>query len=178
MPAELKVKAGQTVEFKCHADGDPKPSVQWRRDEKQRIPFGRARQLDDGTLRIEKVQISDKGVYVCVAENIAGRVEAVGKLMVETEPSFLISPKDVTVAVGRTAVLQCVATGNPKPTVFWNIGDNRKLVFANQPFENFEMSTDGTLRIHDVTFDNQGTYTCKALNVLGKSNRTATVTVL
>ncbi|KAK3764608.1 hypothetical protein RRG08_008488 [Elysia crispata] len=177
MPDELKVSVGATVEFKCRAAGDPKPSVQWRMEE-GRIAFGRARQLDDGTLRIEKVQIADGGVYVCVAQNIAGTVEAVGKLLVETQPSFLISPKDVTVALGRTAVLQCVATGNPKPTVFWNVGDDKKLVFPHQPFGRFRMSPDGTLRIHEVTFSDQGTYMCKALNVLGKSNRTATVTVL
>ncbi|GFR81842.1 roundabout-like protein 2 [Elysia marginata] len=176
MPAELKVSVDATVELKCKAAGDPKPTVQWHKED-GRIAFGRARQLDDGTLRIEKVQIGDEGVYVCVAENVAGTAEAVGKLEVETRPSFLIPPKDITVALGRTAVLQCVVTGNPEPTVFWNIGNDKQLMFPNQPIGRFNMSDDGTLRIHDVTFSDQGTYECKALNVLGKANHSATVTV-
>lgn len=45
----------------------------------------RARQVDDGSLRIEKVQVADDGVYVCVAENSAGTVEAVGRLSVQSE---------------------------------------------------------------------------------------------
>ncbi|GFO47813.1 roundabout-like protein 2, partial [Plakobranchus ocellatus] len=177
MPNDHLAYVDQTVELKCRATGDPAPTIQWHREE-GRIEYGRARQLDDGTLRIEKVQVGDEGVYVCEAQNSAGTVEAVGRLAVQTQPSFLISPKDITVAVGRTAALQCVVTGNPKPTVFWHIGDNKQLLFPDQRNGPFEMSQDGTLRIHDVSYDEQGIFTCEALNIRGKVNSSASVTVV
>ena len=39
--------------------------------------------LQDHTLRIENVQASDAGVYICTAENMVGSVEAVAHLRVE-----------------------------------------------------------------------------------------------
>ena len=45
----------------------------------------RARQLADGTLWIDNVQAEDDGLYVCMAENIAGSVRAVGRLSVHSE---------------------------------------------------------------------------------------------
>ena len=39
--------------------------------------------------------------------------------LISAPPAFLIHPKDQVVAKGRTVTLQCVAKGNPPPTVFW-----------------------------------------------------------
>ena len=39
--------------------------------------------LPDHTLRIQNVQASDAGEYVCTAENLVGSVEAVAHLRVE-----------------------------------------------------------------------------------------------
>jgi len=36
------------------------------------------------------------------------------------QPSFLVTPQDQVVTVGRRAVLRCQVTGNPAPAVFWN----------------------------------------------------------
>jgi len=36
------------------------------------------------------------------------------------QPSFLVTPQDQAVTVGRRAVLRCQVTGNPAPAVFWN----------------------------------------------------------
>ncbi|KAH9509232.1 Roundabout 2 [Bulinus truncatus] len=136
-----------------------------------------ARQLDDGTLRIEKVQVVDEGVYVCVAENSAGTVEAVGRLSVQTHPSYLIAPKDLSVGRGRTAILQCVVTGNPDPTLFWAKGTEQQLLFPKQASGRYTVSSDGTLRIANVEYRDAGTYVCQALNALANAKSSATLTV-
>ena len=45
--------------------------------------------LQDHTLRIENVQASDAGVYICTAENMVGSVEAVAHLRVECKFIFI-----------------------------------------------------------------------------------------
>ena len=42
----------------------------------------RSRILSDRSLKIEKVKISDEGIYVCRAENSVGFIEALAKLTV------------------------------------------------------------------------------------------------
>jgi len=36
------------------------------------------------------------------------------------QPSFLVTPQDQVVTVGRRVVMRCKVTGNPVPAVFWN----------------------------------------------------------
>ncbi|XP_059143343.1 roundabout homolog 1-like isoform X3 [Physella acuta] len=177
MPDDMQANVNDTVELKCRSSGDPAPTIVWKR-EQGRIPHGRARTLEDGTLRIEKVQVADDGVYVCVAENTAGTVEAVGRLSVQTHPSFLISPKDLKVGRGRTAIMQCVVTGNPPPTVFWSKGKDPQLFFPNQGHGHLSVTDDGTLRIESVDFRDEGVYQCQALNALANSKVSATLTVI
>ncbi|PVD27655.1 hypothetical protein C0Q70_12822 [Pomacea canaliculata] len=175
-PDDVLATEDDTVELKCSATGDPRPTIQWQKED-GRIPFGRARQLDDGTLWIEKVQVSDDGIYVCMAENVAGTAKAVGRLTVHTMPSFLIKPSNLIVGKGRTATLQCVVTGNPPPTVFWSKGKEQHLMFPNQENGRFSVSEDGTFRIRDVEYQDEGQYVCQALNVLGSEKATATIEV-
>ncbi|XP_041372950.1 roundabout homolog 2-like isoform X3 [Gigantopelta aegis] len=176
MPDDIQANEGDTIELKCRATGDPKPTVQWKKQD-GRIPYGRARKLDDGTLRIEKVEAGDDGQYICVAENSAGTVEAVGKLSVQTHPTFVIRPQNQVVGLGRTVTLQCVVSGNPVPTVFWSKGSDQPLMFPNQENGRFSVSEDGTFRIDRVQFEDKGEYICQALNVIGSAQANARIEV-
>ncbi|KAK6168335.1 hypothetical protein SNE40_020892 [Patella caerulea] len=176
MPSDEVANEQDIVELKCQATGDPKPTLEWRKED-GRIPYGRARQLNDGTLRIEKVEASDDGTYVCVAENDAGTVEAVGKLIVNTHPSFQVRPENQVVGRGRTVTLQCVVTGNPTPTVFWSKGTEQNLMFPNQENGRFSVAEDGTFRVERVRFDDAGEYVCQALNVIGSDKASAIIEV-
>jgi len=40
--------------------------------------------------------------------------------MFAAQPSFLVTPRDQVVTVGRRVVMRCQVTGNPVPAVFWN----------------------------------------------------------
>lgn len=42
------------------------------------------------------------------------------------EPTILVGPENLTLTVHQTAVLECVATGNPRPIVSWSrLGEPR-----------------------------------------------------
>ncbi|KAK3587010.1 hypothetical protein CHS0354_016990 [Potamilus streckersoni] len=169
MPKDMTAEEGDTVEFQCDVQGDRPLTIQWKK-EGGVIRYGGARILPDHTLRIEKIEASDDGVYVCMAENAAGSTKAIARLTVLYAPSFLIRPRDQIVAPGRTVTLQCVATGNPPPTVFWSKGLQESLMFPNRENGRYSVAEDGTFRIERAQKSDEGTYICEALNTRGQAS--------
>lgn len=80
-PEDIVALAGQRVVFYCAVEGDPAPTVLWRRED-GKMPIGRARILDDKSLLIDAVQTSDEGVYICEAKNLVGNVKEQASLTV------------------------------------------------------------------------------------------------
>ena len=39
---------------------------------------------------------------------------------VTAQPTFIVTPRDKVVGVGRRVSFRCEVTGNPPPAVFWN----------------------------------------------------------
>ncbi|XP_055968206.1 leucine-rich repeat and immunoglobulin-like domain-containing nogo receptor-interacting protein 4 [Sorex fumeus] len=72
-PRWVAAEEGSQAIFSCSGDGDPAPTVSWRRPQGAWLgQAGRVRVLEDGTLEIRSVQLRDQGAYVCVVSNIAG----------------------------------------------------------------------------------------------------------
>lgn len=61
--------------------------------------------------------------------------------------------------------MKCLAVGNPTPRARWFTRD-RPVTFS--PF--YEVSTDGSLRIHSVEQTLSGNYTCSAKNLFGEDH--------
>lgn len=80
-PLDKVALVGQKVVFECSVDGDPTPTVLWRRED-GKMPIGRASQLHDKSLVIDNVQTSDEGLYICEAENLVGAISARASLSV------------------------------------------------------------------------------------------------
>ena len=59
------------------------------------------------TLIIDKAQPLDAGVYVCVAENIAGSAEARLDLRVSKPPSIEKHPNSLHLEEGKMAFFEC-----------------------------------------------------------------------
>jgi len=41
-------------------------------------------------------------------------------IVLSARPSFLVTPRDKVVGVGRQVSIRCEVTGSPMPAVFWN----------------------------------------------------------
>ena len=84
-PASFTVTENQTATFYCSADGNPKPSVSWRK-------IGVARPLNTGSqhnkLEIKNAAYNDSGKYLCTATNILGRAQKEVELIVEGEKLY------------------------------------------------------------------------------------------
>ncbi|OXB56019.1 hypothetical protein ASZ78_015483 [Callipepla squamata] len=96
-PANLTVlPVGATVQLPCWADGEPPPRVGWLKDGRT-VPRseGRASLLENGTLQISGLRVTDSGQYECVATSSLGEMRWSGTLQVQGEGSLLLLPSPV-----------------------------------------------------------------------------------
>ncbi|XP_048350531.1 roundabout homolog 2 isoform X9 [Sphaerodactylus townsendi] len=172
-PINQVVLEEETVEFRCQVQGDPQPTVRWKKDDND-LPRGRYDIKDDYTLRIKKAVSADEGTYTCIAENRVGKVEASATLTVRARPvappQFVVRPRDQIVAQGRTVTFPCETKGNPQPAVFWQKEGSQNLLFPNQPLQpnsRYSVSPTGDLTITNIQRSDAGYYICQALTVAG-----------
>ncbi|XP_054126485.1 roundabout homolog 2 isoform X4 [Melozone crissalis] len=168
-PINQVVLEEEAVDFRCQVQGDPTPTVRWKKDDAD-LPRGRYDIKDDYTLRIKKAASSDEGTYTCIAENRVGKVEASATLTVRAPPQFVVRPRDQIVAQGRTVTFPCETKGNPQPAVFWQKEGSQNLLFPNQPLQpnsRYSVSPTGDLTITNIQRSDGGYYICQALTVAG-----------
>nr|XP_055169828.1 roundabout homolog 2 isoform X3 [Nyctereutes procyonoides] len=172
-PINQVVLEEEAVEFRCQVQGDPQPTVRWKKDDAD-LPRGRYDIKDDYTLRIKKAMSTDEGTYLCIAENRVGKVEASASLTVRARPvappQFVVRPRDQIVAQGRTVTFPCETKGNPQPAVFWQKEGSQNLLFPNQPQQpnsRCSVSPTGDLTITNIQRSDAGYYICQALTVAG-----------
>ncbi|XP_063126870.1 roundabout homolog 2 isoform X24 [Rattus norvegicus] len=172
-PINQVVLEDEPAEFRCQVQGDPQPTVRWKKDDAD-LPRGRYDIKDDYTLRIKKAISADEGTYVCIAENRVGKVEASATLTVRVRPvappQFVVRPRDQIVAQGRTVTFPCETKGNPQPAVFWQKEGSQNLLFPNQPQQpnsRCSVSPTGDLTITNIQRSDAGYYICQALTVAG-----------
>ncbi|XP_053312857.1 roundabout homolog 2 isoform X1 [Spea bombifrons] len=172
-PINQVVLEEEAVEFRCQVQGDPQPTVRWKKDDAD-LPRGRYDIKDDYTLRIKKALSADEGTYTCISENRVGKVEASATLTVRVRPvappQFVVRPRDQIVAQGRTVTFPCETKGNPQPAVFWQKEGSQNLLFPNQPQQpnsRYSVSPTGDLTIANIQRSDSGYYICQALTVAG-----------
>lgn len=68
-PKTQTVSQGSTIEIHCEATGVPSPTIKWTRIGEAFAPHI---QQVGPVLKLQNVQVRDRGVYICVASNSAG----------------------------------------------------------------------------------------------------------
>ncbi|XP_053451386.1 immunoglobulin superfamily DCC subclass member 3 isoform X7 [Nycticebus coucang] len=176
-PQATMGEEGGVARFQCQIHGLPKPLITW---EKNRVPIDtdneRYTLLPKGVLQITGLRAEDSGIFHCVASNIASvRISHGARLTVSgsgsgayKEPAILVGPENLTLTVHQTAVLECVATGNPRPIVSWSRLDGRPI-----GVEGIQVLGTGNLIISDVTVQHSGVYVCAANRPGTRVRRTA-----
>jgi len=113
---------GSTVKLLCHAVGAPTPTIYWLKDSSPINTDFNHKIQKDGTLVIHSFAEDSAGYYQCVAENAVGKDETGTKVDLvsdEVIPRFLETPADVDAIVNSIALLNCQATGFPRPYIYW-----------------------------------------------------------
>lgn len=72
-PAHLEAEPGASVEIACRGGGEPKPTIQWKKDGSALGNGGKYKVSKAGSLYIFNVSALDGGRYECTASNEHGR---------------------------------------------------------------------------------------------------------
>uniref|UniRef100_A0A8C2KVA8 Immunoglobulin superfamily, DCC subclass, member 4 n=1 Tax=Cyprinus carpio TaxID=7962 RepID=A0A8C2KVA8_CYPCA len=167
-PEPQVVPVGGTARFECYVDGLPTPSITWEKDQAplpaptQPLEPSRYISLPNGVLQILGVTKEDEGLYRCLAFNSARKrfsqdasLTVIPGASQENEVVIVAPPRNSTVVMGRPAVMECMAQGEPKPFVSWSRQDGK-------PIATDVVVLATNLVIPDTRSHHAGVYVCRA----------------
>ncbi|XP_044033049.1 immunoglobulin superfamily DCC subclass member 3 isoform X3 [Siniperca chuatsi] len=176
-PESVHAEESGVARFQCQIHGLPEPVISWEKDSHAVDTMDeRYTLLPTGVLQITGVREEDSGKFCCVAHNSAGVKHSTEALLtisgsqssVYKEPMILVGPENLTLTVHQTAILECVATGYPRPIVSWSRLDGRPI-----GVEGIQVLGTGNLMISDVGVQHSGVYVCAANKPGTRVRRTA-----
>ncbi|XP_034045703.1 protogenin A [Thalassophryne amazonica] len=184
-PTSLVVTEGSVARFSCKVSAHPLPIITWEFN-RVTLPLATERitVLPSGALQIHGVQLADAGNYRCVATNIASRRRSTEATLtvipapspqLPQRPRIIAGPQNMSVSLHQAAILECMATGNPRPLISWSRADSKSIDVYNT-----KVLGNGNLIITDIKVQHGGVYMCRATTP-GTRNYTvasANVTVL
>jgi len=161
------VQEGTAITINCQGEGDPKPTLSWKRLNAQ-MPTGQNSQ-DSGSLHFASISENDAGTYQCIAGNGFGQpaVDSV-RILVKHKPKIYVHEKYVeNKETGEVELLQliCTVQAYPEAKTTWTRSD------STLPEERTTTrSEDGKhiLEIRNPKQSDIGVYTCEAVNVEGQ----------
>ena len=91
-PSNTEVALGDSAILDCRGPrGEPDPRLSWKKDGETVVASERVVIQQSGSLLLQQVVKSDSGIYVCIADNVAGTRESdPARLLVLGELSPLI----------------------------------------------------------------------------------------
>uniref|UniRef100_A0A3P8T1I2 Protogenin n=1 Tax=Amphiprion percula TaxID=161767 RepID=A0A3P8T1I2_AMPPE len=184
-PTSVVVTEGSVARFSCKISAHPPPIITWEFN-RVTLPLTTERitVLPSGVLQIYGVQRADTGNYRCIATNIASRRRSTEATLTVTpalspqlpqRPRIITGPQNISVSLHQSAILECMATGNPRPIISWSRADSKSIDVYNT-----KVLGNGNLIIMDIKPQHGGVYMCRATTP-GTRNYTvaaANVTVL
>nr|XP_049697507.1 hemicentin-2-like [Helicoverpa armigera] len=165
------IKEGEDLTLPCKVSGEPYPTVKW---------YFNGTRIENATLTGDyslklKATLDDSGSYTCEAENKLGQAKKHVSVQVFI-PVTIHEPKEkkIEMMVGKSAMLQCLADGHPKPTIKWYFNSSD----SKTPEKHVTVSdVVPSLPLKNAQLDQQGSYTCVAENIGGSANLTYEVNV-
>lgn len=109
----------------------------------------------------------DSGNYTCIANSTQGVITATVVITAGISPKFQVQPEGpVVVNEMSTAMIHCLAIGEPKPTIQWD-KDLEFLTSNNTDWKRMSILENGTLLFREVHADDDGVYGCTIGNSAG-----------
>ncbi|XP_045707213.1 immunoglobulin superfamily member 10 [Phyllostomus hastatus] len=175
--ASFTVPADSDAFLPCEAVGNPLPAIHWTRvssglDLSTRKQSGRFQVLPNGTLSIRRVDIQDRGQYLCSASNPLGKDHLHVTLSVVSYPPRILErhTREITVHSGSTVELQCRAEGRPRPAISWILANQTEVSESSEGNRQALVTADGTLVVHSLSVYDRGFYKCTASNSAGQDS--------
>ncbi|XP_058256951.1 ADAMTS-like protein 3 isoform X1 [Hemibagrus wyckioides] len=172
--------ATRSLTLLCSAQGIPTPSVSWTKD-------GILLQSSTGRLHIANPGANDVGIYRCTAKNKMGSDSETTQVLLADHPAIMASWKNISdlhsaslkvvvggrirTHIGANLTLDCPVTGVPQPSVSWHHLEGKLSA-------NIISLTNGSLLLHNLTLQDDGTYSCVASNPIGKASASSRIHVV
>uniref|UniRef100_A0A0B7AM68 Contactin n=1 Tax=Arion vulgaris TaxID=1028688 RepID=A0A0B7AM68_9EUPU len=168
------VDVGSRLTWHCEASGQPIPTYVWYKNGKV-LTNSPGFTVTVNTLTIEAVDAKrDSGMYQCAATNSHGTTFSTAQLRVlELAPSFSKTPmlKSLEGALGGQITIICDPIAAPAPTYQWSKDLNSLNLEAGLygQDDHYKLLLNGNLMIQNIVASDQGKYTCRAENSLGRA---------
>lgn len=85
-------------------------------------------------------------------------------------------PDRIEVSKGSSVSLHCRAFGEPEPEIYWVMPSGQRIL-PGSVSNRYYMQPDGTVEINDATWQEAGSYTCIARNLVGADLKSVLVSV-
>ncbi|KAK9751785.1 Immunoglobulin I-set domain [Popillia japonica] len=169
--------AGHVITLRCKAGGYPIPNITWyKNDDKPVRSLGEVK-YTNWNLQLQDLVISDAANYTCKVCNYLGCISFTYNLNVieryHSRPIIVEKAQNITVALGSSTNFTCKFLSDLNPNIFWVQGKGLDGKIVKQGESDMEM-----LVFKNVSYDQEGWYTCVAANTLGHTAASAFLKVV
>ncbi len=136
-PTNLTVVSGQDATFTADASGDPTPTIQWQYSLDAGSTWANLAGATAASITYTVNPSNSGSQYRAVFTNIAGSATTnPAVLTVASAPTVATEPASQTVVSGQTATFTAAASGNPTPSVQWQVFTNGSSGWGSVPGAN------------------------------------------
>ncbi|XP_029480096.1 vascular cell adhesion protein 1 isoform X1 [Oncorhynchus nerka] len=179
-----QVKIGDGFTLTCRAEGNPEPTVLWRKLDQD----GRSVVAGEGaTLLVEEASWSHGGEYECVAHNVVGNLTAHMTVNVQgppEKPVLYLSPSGELKA-GDSVTITCQSESGPQGHVTITCQSESgpqgrvalRQLSGSQGAELQSNQGHTSITVQSLTARDSGLYECQATNPYGKQTSSINITV-
>jgi Immunoglobulin I-set domain len=183
---DATIQEGNKFIFECIVAGYPEPSIEWLKDGisiENNSDYKTKYDAGICTLIIEETLTADSAQFTCKATNTVGVAETSARLTIqehETDatlapPVFVKQLECGQAKEGESFEFKCVVEGNPLPNVQWF--KNEVCVDNSSDYNITFNNGEAKFGLDEVFLEDQATYTCKASNVAGTTECSASLSV-
>ncbi|KAA0186981.1 Hemicentin 1, partial [Fasciolopsis buskii] len=191
----IEVTQGDNLVLECQVEGDPKPTVEWRKDGRRLLPHGPTaseRGIGNGngasgpavvvspdgyTLTVYSVNDAVAGSFTCSAINMHSVETKEFRVSVKTPPVISKEgPSEFELGQLEVGLLTCLVTASqPQATVRWFKNGQPLLPIPGRI--NF-LDNGHTVEVRGKLEEDSGSFECRAENEAGSDSRFYQVTIL
>ncbi|XP_061754995.1 cell surface glycoprotein MUC18 isoform X2 [Nerophis ophidion] len=140
------VKEGDTVELRCHGDGNPPPTFIISREQDPDVDL----EAQSSVLVLQAVSRKDSGIYQCRPLDTDTPQQVKGEMQLNVhylDPAVLVPAESEDLVKGEHLTATCNALSSLKTSTIWH-KDGKMVGQGN------------TLHLQDVTYEMAGEYVC------------------
>ncbi|XP_027006769.1 neurotrimin isoform X3 [Tachysurus fulvidraco] len=123
---------------------------------------------DEFTIKIENIDLSDEGLYVCAVQTSSKPRTTSVHIIVQVPPKIVNFSNSLVVNEGSSVTLMCLANGKPEPAISWKMTQK-----GNDDID----SEDEYFEIPSISRNKAGMYECTAANDIAVDRKTVKLVV-